>query len=173
MAIFSPSYFVSSVLEITPEILKKNNIKSIFIDIDDTLTAHGSPSIDKKITDWINLITSSGIKIILVSNNFKKRVQKFADKVSLPFVYFSCKPLPIGFFWALRKTGTQKREAVILGDQLFTDVLGANLYGIRSILVEPRSKSKTLTLKIKRLIEKPIRKRLLKTNFYDSEKVRN
>lgn len=172
MAIFKPSYFINSVLEISPAMLKNNNIKSIFIDIDDTLTAHGSPNIEKKITDWMNLITSNGIKIILVSNNFRNRVKKFADKVSLPFVYFSCKPLPIGFFWALKKTGVRKNEAAVVGDQLFTDVLGANLFGIKSILVEPMSKSKTISLKIKRFIELPIRKHLKKTHFYDSEELK-
>ena len=162
MAILKPSYFINSVLEISPEFLKQNSLKSIFIDIDDTLTEHGSPIIDKKVTDWINLITSSDIKIILVSNNFKNRVEKFAQKISLPFVYFSCKPLPIGFIGALRKANVKKNEAVVVGDQLFTDILGANLFGIKSILVEPRSKSKTLFLKIKRFIEKPIKKHILK-----------
>ena len=108
MAIFRPNYFINSVLEISPETLKKNHIKSVFIDIDDTLTDHGSPSIDKEIDEWIKLMIRSGIKLILVSNNFKKRVRNFAKKVSLPFVYLSCKPLPIGFFWALRKTKTKK-----------------------------------------------------------------
>lgn len=169
MAILKPSCFLDSVLEITPEILKKNNIKSIFIDIDDTLTTHGSPHIDKEIVDWINLMKSNKISLTLVSNNFKKRVQKFADKISLPFVYFSCKPLPIGFFWALRKEKIKKSEAVVVGDQIFTDILGANLFGIKSILVEPRSKSKTISLKIKRFIEKPVKKRLFKTHFEDCE----
>ena len=172
MAIFCPDCFVDSVLEISPKTLRQKNIKSIFIDIDDTLTGHGSPIIDEKITDWINLITSNGIKIILVSNNFKNRVEKFAKKISLPFVYFSCKPLPLGFFWALRKARVKKNEAVVVGDQLFTDILGANLFGMKSILVEPRSKSKTISLKIKRFIELPIRKRLKKTHFYDSEELK-
>lgn len=169
MAIFKPGYFVDSVFEITPEMLQKNHIKSVFIDIDDTLTAHGSPIIEKDIYNWINLMISKGIKIILVSNNFKKRVKKFAEKVSLPFVYLSCKPLPIGFFWALRKTKTPKNEAVIVGDQIFTDIFGANLFGMKSILVEPRSKSKTLSLKLKRALEKPIKKRIKKTYFCHSE----
>lgn len=169
MSIFTPSYFLGSVLEISPEILSINNIKSILIDIDDTLTDHGSPKIRGDITNWINLLVSNGIKIILVSNNFKKRVRNFAKKVSLPFVYFSCKPLPFGFFWALRKYNLKKSEAAIVGDQIFTDVLGANLIGMKSILVEPRSRSKTLSLKIKRLIEKPIRKQLVKTHFCHSE----
>lgn len=172
MAIFKPGYFINSVLEISPEMLTKNSIKSVFIDIDDTLTAHGSPIIDKDILNWIKSMTSSGIKIILVSNNFKNRVKKFAKKVSLPFVYFSCKPLPIGFYRALRKTKTKKNEAIVVGDQIFTDILGANLFGMKSILVEPRSKSKTISLKIKRFIEKPIKKHLKKTHLYGSEELR-
>ncbi|MDO4199920.1 MAG: YqeG family HAD IIIA-type phosphatase [Clostridia bacterium] len=172
MAIFKPGFFIDSVLAISPEMLKKSNIKSILIDIDDTLTAHGSPIIEQDILNWIHLITSSGIKIILVSNNFKNRVQKFAKKVSLPFVYFSCKPLPIGFFWALKKTKTKKNEAVIVGDQIFTDVLGANLFGMKSILVEPRSKSKTISLKIKRFIERPIKKHIKKTHFCGGDELK-
>lgn len=169
MAIFRPGYFVDSVLEISPEVLKANHIKSIFIDIDDTLTAHGSPIIEEDVRGWIDLMISKGINIIMVSNNFKKRVQKFAKKISLPFIYLSCKPLPIGFFWALRKTKTPKNEAIIVGDQIFTDILGANLFGVKSILVEPRSKSKSLSLKLKRLLEKPIKKHIKKTYFCHSE----
>lgn len=172
MAIFKPGCFVNSVLEISPAMLKKNHIKAVLIDIDDTLTAHGSPIIEKEISDWINLMTASGIRLILVSNNFKKRVQKFAKKISLSFVYLSCKPLPIGFFGALRKAKVKKNEAMIVGDQIFTDILGANLFGMKSILVEPRSKSKTLSLKLKRLLEKPIRNRLTKTHFYHSEELK-
>lgn len=172
MAIFRPSYFINSVLEISPKMLQKNGIKSVFIDIDDTLTAHGSPIIEKDIADWIHLMKSNGIKLILVSNNFKKRVEKFAKKISLPFVYLSCKPLPIGFFWALRKAKIKKNEAIIIGDQIFTDILGANLFGMKSILVEPRSKSKTISLKIKRFIEKPIKKHIKKTHFYGSEELK-
>ena len=68
-----------------------------------------------------------------------------------------------------QKTKTKKNEAIVVGDQNFTDIVGANLFGMKSILVEPRSKSKTIFLKIKRLIENPIRKRIRKTDFYGSE----
>lgn len=171
MAIFKPGCFVDSILEISPKILKKNHIKSVFIDIDDTLTPHGSQVVERDVYDWINLMISNNIKLILVSNNFKRRVQKFAQKISLPFIYLSLKPLPIGFFLALRKAKIKKSEAVVVGDQIFTDILGANLFGMKSILVEPKSKSRTLSLKLKRFIEKPIRNRLKKTYFCHSEEL--
>ena len=154
MKIFKPTYFVDNVTDISLQFLNDQNIKALILDIDDTLTAHKCPLIDEDIKDWIENLKSYGIKLILVSNNFKKRVSDFARMNNMQYVYFGLKPLPSGFFKALKILNIKKNEAVIVGDQIFTDIIGANIAGFRSILVEPRSESKTLFLKIKRYIKK-------------------
>ena len=165
MPLFKPTYNVNSILEIPVEFFKNHKINSVLIDIDDTLTSHGEQSINSDTLHWIELLRSNGINLILVSNNFKKRVSIFAKSVGLPYVHMSLKPLPWGFSRALKRLSSTKEKSVIIGDQLFTDILGANLVGIRSVLVEPRSKSKTLMLKIKRYIENPIRKKFQKNKL--------
>lgn len=165
MSLFKPTYNVNSISEIPIDFFKNNKINSVLMDIDDTLTNHGEQYIDFKTLRWIESLKSNGINLILVSNNFKKRVSIFAKSVRLPYVHMSLKPLPWGFFRALKKLSATKEESIIIGDQLFTDILGANLIGVRSVLIEPKSKSKTLMLKIKRYLENPIRKKFKKNKL--------
>lgn len=165
MALFRPFYFIDSLSQLSPELLRMQNINLVLLDIDDTLTSQGGQYIDPVTLHWLQSMKASNLKIFLISNNFSGRVKKFADKVDLPFIYLSCKPLPIGFALALLKTHTKRKNALIVGDQIFTDVLGANLLGVKSALVEPNGKSKTYFMKFKRLIEAPIKSKLIKNKF--------
>ena len=165
MAFFKPDYFIDSLSELPAELLLRNNIKLLLIDIDDTLTKDRSQNIDSQTLDWILSMQKSGLKLFLISNNFYRRVRPFADKVSLPFIYLSCKPLPVGFLWALIKTHIKRENTLIIGDQIFTDILGANLVGVKSVLVEPKSTSKKFFMKFKRTIETHIKSNLEKNKF--------
>lgn len=162
MALFYPSYYINKVDDINVVTLKKLNINGIILDIDDTLTPHKCSTPNKGIEFWIKSIQQSGIKLILVSNNFKKRVESFAKLLGLPYISFGMKPFSHGFHKAIDELGVPKSEIAIIGDQIFTDIMGANFIGIKSILVEPVSESKTFMLKLKRFLEIPIKNRILK-----------
>lgn len=102
---------------------------------------------------------SAGIKLIIVSNNNTERVTPFAEMLGLHFVPNGAKPLPIGFKRAaaeLRAAGVPKNRIAAVGDQIFTDILGANLAGIRSIFVYPIEFETSLPFKLKRAAEKPL-----------------
>ena len=160
MSVFNPTYHAQKVTEITSEFLIKNNFRGIILDIDDTLVPHRYPNPGQNIFEWIDELKKFGIKIILVSNNFKDRVNKFAEQLNLPYISMGLKPLPFGIKKAAKKLGIPLDKILIIGDQIFTDIAGANILKIKSVLVDPVSPSKTVLLKIKRFLERPIRKKL-------------
>ena len=154
MSLFMPTYFTKHVSDINPKILRKLNIKGIILDIDDTLAPHKCSIPDPDALKWVNLLKENEIKLILVSNNFKNRVSEFAGKLKLPYIHMGLKPLSYGINKAVKYLNLPASEIVIVGDQIFTDIIGANFLKLKSILVDPISKNKTMLLKIKRYFEK-------------------
>ena len=164
-----PSFYYKSIIDIDICFLKDNDIRYILLDIDDTISAHDSPVLIPGFKFWLKNILENDIKIILVSNNYKNRVEFIAKKLNLPFIYSSFKPSPLGIIRALKIIGGNKRKSVLIGDQVFTDILGANMYGIRSILVDPVSSKKSFLSKIKRWAERPIRRSIKKNKHFDNK----
>lgn len=160
MSLLIPTFFTNKITDLSPEFIKSHGVTSLLMDIDDTLTYHKDPQIPQKVLEFINLMKINNIKIILISNNSKDRASKFAKKLNLPYISRAFKPVPFGINLALKKLNISKNEAIIIGDQIFTDILGANLLDIKSILVDPFEKNQTAFLKLKRLFEKPIRKKI-------------
>ena len=160
MTLLIPTFFTNKITDLSPKFIKSHGITSLLADIDDTLTYHKDPQVPKKILEFINLMKINNIKIILISNNSKDRASKFAKKLNLPYISRAFKPVPFGINLALKKLNISKNEAIIIGDQIFTDILGANLLGIKSILVDPFEKNQTAFLKLKRFFENPIRKKI-------------
>ncbi len=156
MAIFKPTYALKKITDITPAALKKRGIKALILDVDNTLTTHNNPAPAEGISQWIEEMKSAGIKLLIVSNNNAERVTPFAETLGLHFVPNGAKPLPMGFLRAVRELGVPKNRIAAVGDQIFTDILGANLAGVRSIFVYPIEFETSLPFKIKRAIEKPL-----------------
>lgn len=156
MAIFKPTYALRSITEITPAALKKRGIKALILDVDNTLTTHNNPVPAEGISEWIEDMKKHGVKLLIVSNNNAERVTPFAETLGLHFVPNGAKPLPMGFLRAVKELGVPKNRIAVVGDQIFTDILGANLAGVRSIFVYPIEFETSLPFKIKRAIEKPL-----------------
>ena len=143
------------VTEITPDVLGKMGIRGLILDLDNTLTTHDNPVPADGVLDWIALMKQSGIKLMIVSNNHPPRVRPFADMLGLPFVSEGRKPLTKGFSEAMRKMELKKSQLAAVGDQIYTDVLGANLFGIKMLYVTPIEHEKTTFFKVKRKLERP------------------
>lgn len=156
MAIFKPTYALRSITEITPAALKKRGIKALILDVDNTLTTHNNPVPAEGISEWIEKMKSAGIKLLIVSNNNAERVTPFAETLGLHFVPNGAKPLPMGFLRAVKELGVPKNRIAAVGDQIFTDILGANLAGVRSIFVYPIEPETSLPFRFKRTVEKPL-----------------
>lgn len=150
-----PWYHFLRVEDIKKEYLNFNNIKTILLDIDGTLVPHNFPVPISPIKEWIEERKKEGRKVILFSNNRKERVEEFAKELDVPFYFRAHKPLQ-GSFKRIKRE--EEGKICIIGDQVFTDVLGGNLAGIVTILVEPVGDSPKGFQKLKRKMEKPFRK---------------
>lgn len=157
MAFFRPTLYLESVLSISPELLKKLKVGGLLLDIDNTLTEHGAPKVSKEVAKWLQELKDAGISLVLISNNHKPRVQAFAKHTGLPYVFKARKPLPMGFSKALEILNLPKNKVLIVGDQVFSDILGANLLGMRSALVERLSPDEPFLIRVKRVFEMPFR----------------
>lgn len=160
MSLFMPTISIKSVTELSLETIKSLGIECLLLDVDNTLAEHGSQEPFSGTVEWAKHLVDNGIKIVIVSNNVEGRVSAFASKFNLPFVFFSLKPLPVGFNKARKILNCDKDKILVVGDQIFTDILGANLAGIRSVLLEPKACKETLGIKFRRVLESPIRKKL-------------
>lgn len=153
---------------ITPSFLKKHGIKGLILDVDNTLAFHDDPVPAEGIPEWLGNMKKSGIKLIILSNNHDERVKRFAAPLGLDYVCDGGKPLKRGYAAAMKKMGLKASETAAVGDQLFTDVWGANHSHIKMLFVQPMQpepKSKRF-IRFKRVLEKPF----LPDKFVDDEK---
>ena len=160
--LLTPEYLFHCVENITPQRLKEMGIRALVLDVDNTLTAHGSQQLSKGVADWLKALKEADIALMIASNNTRKRVEPFANKIGLDFVAMSCKPFTFGLRRARCKFGVPKRQMAIVGDQLFTDRLAGALYGIRALVVEPCGTEINWGVKLKRVLEKPFMGRYYK-----------
>ena len=159
---FKPDVKLKRVTDITPELLESIGVDTLLLDVDNTLTAHGSQEVSQEVLDWLESLHKAGIKLTIASNNFKKRVEPFAKKLGLSCVSFSMKPLTRGLRIARHRFGLPKSQIAMVGDQLFTDCLAANFYGITMLLVKPRHEDIQWDILLRRHLEKPFLHRYLK-----------
>ncbi|MDR0944139.1 MAG: YqeG family HAD IIIA-type phosphatase [Ruminococcus sp.] len=153
---FKPWAVFESAWDITPEFLHKHGLKTVLLDIDNTLSPHCAAKPFPEVAAWLAKLKTDEIKVILVSNNHPPRIKPFAARLELNFIADSKKPLGVGYNKALRETGTDRREAVAIGDQIFTDILGGNLAGIKTIFVFPKVPETSAPFRFKRFIERPL-----------------
>lgn len=155
----TPEYLFCSVQSITPDFLKKHGIRALVLDVDNTLTAHGSQVLPPEVEQWLNSMRTAKIQLMIASNNSENRVKPFAEKIGLDFVAMSCKPLTYGLARARKKFGVEKSAMAIVGDQLFTDRLAGAFYGIKALVVEPCGEELNWGVKVKRVLERPFLKK--------------
>ncbi|MDR0983570.1 MAG: YqeG family HAD IIIA-type phosphatase [Ruminococcus sp.] len=154
---FKPTCSLKSITDISPEMLSEMKVTGLLLDIDNTLTTHDNPIPGEGVQDWIETMKKQGIGLILVSNNHFDRVKPFAEIFGLDFTYDSKKPLSVGLKLAVKKLNLHKKNVAVVGDQIFTDILGANLFGVKSILLDPIELETTRFFKLKRYCEKLFR----------------
>ena len=150
-----PKVYVNSVYNIDLKKLKKiKKIKGIIVDLDNTLVAWGQKEVNQKIIDWINEAKKLGLKICIVSNTNSKRVAEFAKIFNIPYHSKYFKPFSVAFNNGLKILDTKKSETVVIGDQIFTDILGGNRLKLLTILVTPIVKKDSIGTFLHRNLEK-------------------
>jgi HAD superfamily phosphatase (TIGR01668 family) len=151
---YYPDIILDSVRDITPEMLKKNSVKGLILDIDNTLVATHTKEPDEKVLQWIDKMKSAGIKLCIVSNASQQRVEKFNKKLSLNAIHRAYKPNKKGFAKAAALMNLNTNEISVVGDQIFTDIYGGNKAGMKTILVRPIHKKEFFFVQMKRIPEK-------------------
>ena len=151
--LFKPTFWLKSVLQIDEKFLTENGVKALVLDMDNTLSMHGNPAAEAGVDEWLGKMRALGVKMRVVSNNTNKRVAPLAALLGLEFTANGAKPLTFGVNRAVKAMGAAKSETLVVGDQIFTDVMAGNLAGIRTVLVEPFHLEKTWTFRLKRRVE--------------------
>lgn len=151
-----PKLYLNNIKEITPEILKKYQLKGLILDVDNTLIDYHK-NILMGAQKWIKQMEQEGIKLCIVSNsNQKEKVEKVAQKLEIPYIYFAFKPLKFGFHKAQKIMQLESKQIGVVGDQILTDVIGANRCHMFSILVKPLHEKDIWITKLKRPLENKI-----------------
>lgn len=157
-----PKEYFGSVKEISINLLEKNNIKGLILDVDNTLIDF-EKKMPEGVENWVQNLKNTGIKFCILSNSNKvEKVKSVAEKLEIPFIYFAKKPFKSGFLRAKKVLELEEKEIAVVGDQIMTDVIGANRSKMFSILVKPIDEKDYLLTKIKRPFEKVIINRYLK-----------
>ena len=154
MSVFFPEEEVRSVYDFPFESLTARGIRGIVFDIDNTLVPPDAP-VDARCRALIRSLKTAGFRICLVSNNKGPRIAPFATALNLPYVERALKPRRYGYRRAMARMGTAPAETIAIGDQLFTDIWGANRAGMHSLLVKPMESKEEIQILVKRLLERP------------------
>lgn len=131
---FFPWEYVESVYAIDYPRLYADGYRALIFDIDNTLVHHGDDS-NLRVDSFLQGLQAAGWKLLFLSNNSEQRIRRFNARIGADYIYDACKPSPAGFHRALEKLAVGPDEALVIGDQVFTDIRGANAAGIANILV--------------------------------------
>ncbi|MCR8631483.1 MULTISPECIES: YqeG family HAD IIIA-type phosphatase [Paenibacillus] len=135
-----PRLQVNTIYDIDLNALWEQGVRGIITDLDNTLVGAKAPLATPELVDWLKVVGQIGFQVVIVSNNNRLRVSKFAEPLSLPFIYRAKKPTSASFRRALSMMNMKPEQVAVIGDQMMTDVLGGNRMGLYTILVLPIAK---------------------------------
>lgn len=161
MGLFTPTYRFRHVLELTPQWVEGEGIAALLLDVDCTLKRYRQPRLAPEVVQWCDRLRGAGVKLCLVSNGGGRRLGPLADEIALPLVALAMKPLPFGCRRAMKLLGVARDRTLMVGDQLFADVLAGRWAGMRTALVEPLSpEEEPWFTRLKRPLERRLVRRL-------------
>lgn len=163
MDILLPDLVLEDVFALNLEKLKKQGIAGILIDIDNTLVHWEQSQMEQEFIDWIKNAEQE-FKLCLVSNSLGRRAQSFADLLGIPAVGRAWKPMNRAFLRGIALLQLEPWQTAVIGDQLFTDVLGGNRLGLYTILINPLSSKELITTKLMRRLERWVMRRMVRRN---------
>ena len=150
-----PKVYLDSTYEIDFEQYYQDCYRAIIFDIDNTLVPHGAPA-DQRAIALFKRLHALGYQTMMLSNNKEPRVKMFCDAVDAEYIYKAGKPNPANYREAMKRMHTDEKNTLFVGDQIFTDVWGANKAGIYSILVKPIHPKEEIQIVLKRYLEKVV-----------------
>lgn len=158
----TPDYMFGSYREITPEFLRERGIRYLLVDIDNTLAPYEQAEPDDNLRAWLAGLWNDGVKLALVSNNDRARVERFNATLGLDAYPKSGKPGKKTLLLAMANMGAERGNTAVLGDQLLTDACAGQKLGLPAIIVPPIRDKRNLFFRFKRLLERPFIRRYAK-----------
>lgn len=156
MSLLQPAEYHKSIFEIDLEKLQRRGYRAIMLDLDNTMVRWNHPDPTPGLMDWLRRVSAMGFTPCIVSNNSGPRVSEFAAKVGIPFISKATKPRRKGFREAMKRLGVTPAQTVVIGDQIFTDILGGNRAGAYTILVVPIDPREFFGTRLLRQVERRV-----------------
>ena len=139
MGLFTATRYVAKIQMIEVDWLVEQGVRCVLMDRDNTCVPRDSKVAPPEVLDWIDRVHAAGITTCVVSNNFhSKQGERSARELGSDVIHHAMKPAPFAVSNALRKMGVPAEEAILIGDQVYTDIIAGNLAGVRTILVRPQ-----------------------------------
>ena len=157
--ILYPDAHLNNVREITTNFLQNNKINALILDVDNTLIDYDK-NLPEETIEWAKELKNNNIKLYILSNtNKKEKVKTVAEKLGIEYMYFAKKPLKSGFKKVQEKLKESSQNIAVVGDQIFTDIVGGNRCKMFTILVEPIAEKDIWITMVKRPLENAIKKK--------------
>ncbi|WP_124058021.1 YqeG family HAD IIIA-type phosphatase [Vaginisenegalia massiliensis] len=153
-----PTWMVNSVYDLKPHHIWDKGYRAVIVDLDNTMLAWNEYVYNQTMAEWIQEMDLAGLKVYLLSNNNVERVAKVAEPLQIPYQANALKPFPRHFRKAIEQLGFPKEKILVIGDQLLTDIVGANLTGVDSVLVKPLAQNDIIYTVINRRLERVLMK---------------
>ena len=167
---FYPKKIFKSILNINLDFLKENNLEAIFLDVDNTIIDYDY-NVLEGIETWLQDLKRSNIKVCILSNTRKKKkAERIAKMLDLPYIYLATKPFKRGFKKAKKLLDIEDNKKIaVVGDQIMTDVFGANRAGMYSVLVQPIKEKDIFVTRINRIMERKVLRKYNQTYKKEEE----
>jgi uncharacterized protein len=155
LMVFCPRrYCANGVTEVLLHELQEAGVDTVLLDLDNTLVGWQRKDVPEPVRDWIRQLQDAGMKLCLVSNTrHGNRLIALSEELGIRYVRRAWKPRKKGFLNAMKELGAEPSKTVMIGDQMFTDVLGGNRLGIYTVMVRPMARREFLGTKISRALE--------------------
>lgn len=154
--ILQPELFVPSIYDIDLDRLVERGVRGLILDLDNTLVGWDQPLASAELLHWLADVKQRRLQTCIVSNNMGERVEKFSRHIGVMAIAKAAKPRRRAFRQAMQRMGTGRHETAVVGDQIFTDILGGNRLRLFTILVRPLNEREYWTTHLVRRIERVV-----------------
>lgn len=151
---FLPKVIAPALTDLTPELFQNMGVRLVMLDFDNTIVPYTTSVPTGKMVQWLEMIQKTDLKVCVVSNSKKERVKVFCQTYGLDCITHARKPFSKGIRQCLDRYGAAPQEAALVGDQIYTDTLGANCTGVNAILVQAID-NHNFWLKARHVLEMP------------------
>jgi len=172
LRLLAPDACYASLYEVDLEDLAARGIRALILDLDNTLAEYGNATVPARTREWVQEAQRRGFRVCITSNARPARVKAFADSLGIPGIAYAIKPRRRSFRKALRLLGTAPEQTAVIGDQVFTDVLGGNRMGMFTVLVNPLSTAELGTTRLMRRLERRVLRQLVRRGMLEEMHLR-